>query len=105
LNFGIVVIEQVFGALNNRWRILKNLSMAVDMAATITLACCVLHNYCEIFSKRVPLPEDLDQRADHCIGIRKGPLRVSGNGMASIVAGKHMRAALFEAWVARNPSL
>ena len=54
LNSGKVVIEQAFGALKNRWRILKNLNMGVDRAATITPACCVVHNYCKIFSERVP---------------------------------------------------
>ena len=76
LNYGSVVIEKAFGTLKNRWRILKNLNMGVDRAAIITLACCVLHNYCEIFSKRVSLPNNFDQRA-----------------------------ALFEAWVVKNPSL
>ena len=59
LNSGRVVIEQDFGALKNRWRILKNLNMDVDRTATITLACCVLHNYYEIFSERVPLLDNL----------------------------------------------
>jgi hypothetical protein len=59
LNSGRVVIEQDFGALKNRWRILKNLNMDVDRAVTITLACCVLHNYYEIFSERVPLLDNL----------------------------------------------
>ena len=105
LNSGRVVIEQAFGALKNRWRILKNLNMGVDRAAIITLAYYVLHNYCEIFSERVPLPKNFDQCADRFVGVRRGPLRVSGDGRAGKVAGEHMRAVLFEAWVARNSSL
>ena len=97
LNYGRVVIEQAFGALKNRWRILKNLNMGVDMDATITLACCVLYNYCEIFPERVPLPEELDQRADHFVGVRRGPMRVSGDGPVGKVVGEQMRATLFEA--------
>jgi hypothetical protein len=69
LNYGRVVIEQVFGALKNRWRILKILNMGVDRVATITLACCVLHNYYEIFSERIPLPDNVDQRADQFVGV------------------------------------
>jgi hypothetical protein len=72
---------------------------------TITLAYCVLHNYCEIFRERVSLPDNIDQRADQFVGVRKGPLRVPGDGRAGKVAGEQMRAALFKAWVARNPSL
>ena len=78
LNSGRVVIEKAFGALKNRWRILKNLNMGVDKVATITLACCVMHNYCEIFLERVPLPNNFDQRADHFVEVRREPLRVPG---------------------------
>ena len=105
LNSGRVVIEKAFGALKNRWGILKNFNMEIDRTATITLACCVLHNYCKIFSERVPMPNNFDQRADHFVGVRRGPLRVPGDGRAGKVAGEQMRATLFEAWVARNPSL
>ena len=79
--------------------------MRVDRAATITLACFVLHNYCEIFSEQIPLPNNFDQRADHFVGVRRDSLRVSGDGRAGKVVGEQMRATLFEAWVARNPSL
>ena len=48
LNSSRVVIEQAFGALKNCWRILKGFNMSIDKAAFVTLACCVLHNYCEI---------------------------------------------------------
>ena len=105
LNFGRVVIEKAFGALKNRWMILKNLNMGVDRAATTTLACCVLHNYCDIFSERIPMADNFDQHANHFVGVRRGPLRVPGDGQAGKVTGKHMRAALFEAWVARNSYL
>ena len=93
------MIEQVFGALKNRWTILKNLNMGVYRVATITLACCVPHNYCEIFSERVPLPINFDQCADHFVGVPRGPLRVPGDGRASKVAEEQMRVTL----VARNP--
>jgi hypothetical protein len=52
------------------------------MAATITLACCILNNYCEIFSERVLLREDLDQRADHLVKVHRVPLRESSDGRA-----------------------
>jgi hypothetical protein len=63
------------------------LNMGVDRAATITLACCILHNYCEIFRERVPLPDNIDQRADQFVGVRRGPLRVPADGRAGKVAG------------------
>ena len=91
------MIEQAFGALKNRWRILKNLNMGLDRATTITLACCILHNYCEIFLEQVPLPDNFYQRAVHFVGVRRGPLRVPGDGRVGKVAEEQMRAALFEA--------
>jgi hypothetical protein len=75
------------------------------MANTNTLACCFLHIYCEIFSERVPLSKNLDQRTDHFVEVRRGPLRMSSNGRASKVVVEQMRAAMFEVWIARNPSL
>ena len=47
INTGRVVIEHAFGALKNRWRILKSFGGNVDKCTTMTIAYCVLHNYCE----------------------------------------------------------
>jgi hypothetical protein len=55
-NGGRVVIEQVFGSLKNRWRILKAFNMSVEKVVVVTLACCVLHNYCEMCHERVSVP-------------------------------------------------
>ena len=49
------MIEQAFGALKNRWQILKDFNMSVDKATVVTLACHVLHNYCEITKQRIPV--------------------------------------------------
>ena len=46
MNSGRVVIEQTFGTLKNRWRILRNFNSRVDGAARVTVSCCWLHNYC-----------------------------------------------------------
>ena len=59
-----VVIEQAFGALKNRWHILKGFNMSIDKAALVTLAYCVLHNYCEINRHRVPIPADVRLQRD-----------------------------------------
>ena len=105
VNSGRVVIEHAFGALKNRWRILKHFNMNMDKAATVTLACCVLHNFCEIHAERVPLPEDEAQRRDPFVGVRRGVMRLPGDGRAGKLAGEQMRAAIFESWVARNPNV
>lgn len=44
MNSGRIVIEQAFGSLKNRWRILKAFNMSIDKAGLVTLACCVLHS-------------------------------------------------------------
>jgi hypothetical protein len=105
VNSGRVVIEHAFGALKNRWRILKHFNMSMDKAATVILACCVLHNFCEIYGGRVPLPEDVAQRPDPFVGVRRGAMRLSGDGRTWKIAGEQMRATIFESWVARNPAV
>lgn len=46
-----VCVEQTFGQLKNRWRILKclNIEWGVD-AALAVLNCCILHNMCKLFN-------------------------------------------------------
>ena len=79
--------------------------MEVNKAAIVTLACCVLHNFYEIYSKQVPLPKDVDQRPDQFVGVRRGAMRLPANGRAGKIAGEQMRAIIFQLWVARNPAL
>ena len=104
VNLDRVVIEHAFGALKNRWRILKYFSMNMDKVATVTLTCCVLHNFCKIYAKRVPLLEDVAQRPDLFVGVRRGAMRLHGDGRAGNLAGEQMRTTIFESWVARNPN-
>ena len=72
VNNGRVVIKQAFGALKNRWRILKGFNMSVDKAALVTLACCVLHNYCEVHRQHVPIPADKRLQCDLHVGFHVG---------------------------------
>ena len=58
VNGGKVVIEQTFGSLKNRYRILKAFNMLIEKTVVVTLACCALHNYYEIQHERVPVPTD-----------------------------------------------
>ena len=72
VNRGRVVIEQAFGGLKNRWRILKAFNMSVEKAATVTLACCILHNYCELKRQRVHVSANVRLQYDPHVGFHVG---------------------------------
>ena len=98
VNSGRVVIEQAFGALKNRWRILKGFNMSVDKAALITLACCVLHNYCEINRQRMLIPADIIFQRDLYVGFHVRRMQFLCEGLAAKLAGEAMRDILFASW-------
>jgi hypothetical protein len=60
----------------------------MDRAIIVSLTCCVFHNFCEIYAEFVLLPEDVAQRVDHFVGVRRGAMKLSGNGWARKVAEK-----------------
>ena len=103
INSGRVVIEQAFGALKNWWRILKGFNMFVDKAALVTLACCVLHNYCEIHRQRVPVPADERLQRDPHVGFHVGRMQLPREGLPAKLVGEAMREVLFSSWFERNP--
>lgn len=42
-----VLIENVFGLLKGRWRILKYIDVySIEKAVKIIISCCILHNFC-----------------------------------------------------------
>ena len=104
INTGRVVIEHAFGALKNRWRILKSFGGNDDKCATLTIVCCVLYNYCELHGERLPVPEILGQAADPFAGRRRGAQHLPNNGDGAKLTGESMRRALYGAWLISNPS-
>ena len=68
----------------------------MDMATTVTFACCILHNFCEIYSKRVPLPEDVAQHPNLFVGVRRSVMRLPDDSWIGKVAAEQMKAAIFE---------
>uniref|UniRef100_A0A1D1XSX7 Putative nuclease HARBI1 n=1 Tax=Anthurium amnicola TaxID=1678845 RepID=A0A1D1XSX7_9ARAE len=49
-------VEAALGMLKGRWRILRDLNVGINHAAQTVVACCVLHNMCQIAGE----PEDED---------------------------------------------
>jgi hypothetical protein len=96
---GRVKIENAFGILKNRFQILRNLNVAVDKAADVIVACCVLHNICILAGQdlgddiRDPHPNDFEGPA--------GPPIQSE--FASKREGKQRRDLLLAEFVARHP--
>lgn len=41
-------MEHAIGLLKGRWRILQNLNVGLNHAPQTIVACCVLHNICQI---------------------------------------------------------
>ena len=103
VNNGKVVIEQAFAALKNCWRILKGFNMSVDKAGTITLACCVLHNYCELHRQRVSIPADIRLQHDPYVDFHVGRMQLPHEALAAKLQGEAMREILFRSWLEWNP--
>uniref|UniRef100_A0A0V0IHL5 Putative PIF / Ping-Pong transposase-like n=1 Tax=Solanum chacoense TaxID=4108 RepID=A0A0V0IHL5_SOLCH len=52
---GRKMVEEAIGLLKGRWKILQNLNVGLSHAPQTVVACCVLHNLCQI--AREPEPE------------------------------------------------
>ena len=63
----------------------------------MTIACCVLHNYCELHGERLPLPEILRQAADPFAGRHRGAQHLPNDGDGAKLAGECMMRALYAA--------
>jgi hypothetical protein len=97
-----VVIEHAFAALKGRWKILTNFLDEVDKAAAKTLACCVLHNFCEL--RRLPLPPSTSFEGNRDSLCRfDNPVPHSVDGRVAKDVGTAMRDVLFAQWHISNP--
>jgi hypothetical protein len=103
VNRGRVVIEQAFDSLKNRWCILKAFNMSIKKIALVTLACCVLHNYCVIHNQHVLIHVDVKLRRDLHVGFHVRRMQLPHVGVAAKVAGERMRNVLFSSWLERIP--
>ena len=100
MNLGRVVIKNAFGTLKNRWRVLKNFNMRVDRAARVIVACCSLHNYCEMQGDLEPQGAD---KKNPLVGFGGRRLPILRDGEPAKVVGEQLREKLYKQWLIDNP--
>ena len=85
-----IVVENPFGQLKGRWRILlKRLDVKTEFAPTVVATCCMLHNFCEM-SGECMLDDWIDEEeADNVVNEGEEDDREP-----SAVAGGEVRDAL-----------
>jgi hypothetical protein len=95
VNLGRVAIEHVFEDLKNKWRILRSFGGNIDQCASITIACCILHNYYLLQGERLPRLVDARVCMNAFVGRHRGPQRLVDEGNDTKLAGEMMRRAFF----------
>ena len=54
MNARRVLVENAFGLLEGRWRILKRANCSILRLPAVVAACCVLHNFCQLMEVGEP---------------------------------------------------
>ncbi|KAI7800694.1 putative nuclease HARBI1 [Triplophysa rosa] len=50
-----IIVEHAFGRLKGRWRcLLKRNDININTVSDVVVACCVLHNFCELHGEQYP---------------------------------------------------
>lgn len=94
LQKGHASIVTTFGILKNRWNILKNLNVDLKSAPQTIVACCVLHNFCQLSNQSEPKIQ-VDDALNHNV-----PDHYSDD-----VGGEETRQALFLNWLTQHQIL
>ena len=102
INSNRITIENAFGALKNRWRILRRFKSRVDKAARVTIACYWLHNYCEVRNEAEPYVANAGLRRDPFLGFGNARLSVHREGEQAKRDGERLRERLYNHWVLQN---
>lgn len=96
LSKGRVKVENAFGLLKNRWRILRELNVDLPFAPTVVGACCALHNYVQLRGESEPHDQqDPHPNVDE-------PLRGRGGQVCPSDMALRVRAALFRQYSLEN---
>ncbi|MCO5550757.1 hypothetical protein L7F22_004248 [Adiantum nelumboides] len=92
---GRVKVENAFGILKNRWRILRDLNVSLPFAPNVVITCSVLHNYVQLKGEHEP-HDAIDPHPNDGEPLRWRTVT------RQRAAGLKMRAALFSDFVSRN---
>jgi hypothetical protein len=103
MNVGRVVIQNAFGSLENRWRILKHFDFRDDKTSPIIIVCCVLYNYCEMWGALKPRLANTRIKGDNLMGFGVNRLLIVRKGEQAKVEGERLRIVLFEKWMIDQP--
>ncbi|GAA0160246.1 hypothetical protein LIER_16841 [Lithospermum erythrorhizon] len=87
LTRGRKVAQEAIGLLKGRWKILQDLNVGLNHAPQTIVACCVLHNLCQIAREPEPDPWKEPEENGH-------PPRVLENEKSSNYSGEDARQAL-----------
>ncbi len=101
MNVGKISIENVFGILKNRQRILHCISACVYQSPEIVVPCCVLHNYDQLMG--LPPPPKGPQEEPLCHA--RGQMPFLCEGQVTSQCGETMHATFFTNWmiICANP--
>lgn len=70
MNSRKVVIESAFGSLMHKWHLFKLFNSRVNRALKITIACCVLHNFCINWDAPIPSPPNVSTSSNNFQGFK-----------------------------------
>jgi hypothetical protein len=90
MNKGHVLIDNAFGTLKNRWRILKTFNVRVNQAPMITLACCTLHIFCQLQGMLELVVHDVQTRRDPFVSFASMHISVPREGERAKAIGEEM---------------
>ncbi len=91
INSRRVIIENAFGSLKNRWQILKRFNSRVDKTSPITIACCVLDNYFEMWGALTLGLANARIKGDNLIGLSVDGLLILRKGQKDKRQKQNMR--------------
>ncbi len=102
MNKGCVLIENAFGTLKNQWRIIKILNVRVDWAPMITLACCMLHNFCQLLGMPKLMVRDVWTQGNPFVSFVGMCISIPQEGERIKAVNEEMWNALFKSWIQCN---